>query len=161
TRLTPASSSAFVDLASIEFLAGDREGAERDMREAIRLEPSSTYAAASHASMLQSGGHDGEAWQEYRRSMTMGGVPPASLVSYDAAVAAHGIRGFYETWLPTAKKRTSRFLAATIAARSGHPVDAMELLRQSVERREPASLWIAVHPTLAALRGQPEFAELE
>jgi len=36
----------------------------------------------------------------------------------------------------------------------------MVMLRQSVDRREPASLWIGVHPAFASLRGDQAFVAL-
>jgi Tfp pilus assembly protein PilF len=163
SELAPTSSSTFADLGWIEFLAGDHERAERDIREAIRLDPESASAILSLASCFDFEGRPAEAWDEYRKAMPLIGVPPSFVQEADAAYASKGLHGVYEFWAASAarpERHLPRFLAAFWAARAGHSDEAMAMLRQSVERREPASLWIGVHPAFASLRGDRAFVAL-
>jgi Flp pilus assembly protein TadD len=163
SELAPTSSSTFADLGWVEFLAGDHERAERDIREAIRLDPESASAILSLASVFDFEGRPAEAWIEYRKALPLIGVPPSFVKDADAAYAAKGLQGVYEFWAASAarpERHLPRFLAAFWAARAGHSAEAMATLRQSVERREPASLWIGVHPAFASLRGDQAFVAL-
>jgi DNA-binding winged helix-turn-helix (wHTH) protein/Tfp pilus assembly protein PilF len=163
SELAPTSSSTFADLGWIEFLAGDRDRAERDIREAIRLDPGSASAILSLASCFDFEGRPVEAWAEYRRGLPLIGVPPSFVQQADAAYAAKGLHGVYEFWAASAarpERHLPRFLAAFWAARAGNSGEAMAMLRQSVERREPASIWIGVHPAFASLRGDEAFVAL-
>ncbi len=90
------------------------------------------------------------------------GTPQDTIAVYDRAFAASGLRGVYETLFQrlAASKSASRFLVAMYAARTGRSAEAIRFLRQSAQRREPGTLWLAVHPGFASLRGQREFAAL-
>lgn len=163
SELAPTSSSTFADLGWIEFLAGDQTRAERDIREAIRLDPASASAILSLASCFDFEGRSAEAWIEYQRAFPLMDLPSSFVQDADAAYASKGLHGVYEFWAASAarpERHLPRFLAAFWAARAGHSDEAMVMLRQSVERREPASLWIGVHPAFASLRGDQAFVAL-
>jgi serine/threonine-protein kinase len=159
--LAPASSSTFADLGWIETLRGDLAAAERDLREAVRLEPTSGRAAMGLSRCLAAKGLEAEAWAELRRGLSLAGATPELLDSSDKAFAAKGMHGVYESWATTGVGRpVPRFTVAISAARAGRSRQALDLLAQSVERREPATLWIAVEPSFAPLRGDAAFVAL-
>ncbi len=161
TELAPTSASALADLGWIEILAGDPAAAERPLREALRLEPTHGGAAMTLGRCLASLGRDREAWVEYRRGLSIAGVPPAVLEKADEDFAANGLRGVFATFAARGKERPMpRFGVAMSAALAGLGQDALALLAQSVERREPATLWIAVEPSFASLRRDAAFVEL-
>jgi Tfp pilus assembly protein PilF len=162
SQMQPASSSAIGNLAWTYALAGDLENAERYYREALRLDPASAGALLSLGFCLELRNSPDAAMQSYRRAMQINGISDDALALYDREFKAGGLRRAYAAWLEKLKtnKNAPRFLVAFYAARAGRPAEAIEYLRQSVQRREPGTLWIAVHPAFAPLRDQREFAAL-
>jgi DNA-binding winged helix-turn-helix (wHTH) protein/Tfp pilus assembly protein PilF len=161
SELAPTSSSTFADLGWIELLAGDHAAAQHDLHEALRLDPANGGAALTLAASLAGAGREAEAWSQYRRALQLIHAPPAALAAAETAFAAKGLRGVYESWAARgAERRLSRFLVALWAARAGRRADALALLGQSVERREPATVWIAVEPAFAPLRRDEAFRAL-
>jgi len=161
SELAPTSSSTFADLGWIELLGGDPARAERDLREALRLDPANGGAALTLAYCLDLAGRETEAWSEYHRALQLVNAPPAALDAAETAFATQGLRGVYETWAAwSARRPLPRFMVALYSARAGHRGDALALLAQSVARREPATLWIGVHPAFASLRGDAAFITL-
>ena len=160
-ELAPTSSSTFADLGWIELLAGDHRAAERALREALRLDPTNGGAAFTLASSYELAGREADAWSEYRRGLLLLEVPQARVAAAEKAYATKGLQGVYETWAAAAAKRQlPRYISALYAARAGHRGDVIPLLGQSVERREPATLWIAVDPAFAPLRRDATFVAL-
>jgi DNA-binding winged helix-turn-helix (wHTH) protein/tetratricopeptide (TPR) repeat protein len=160
-ELAPTSSSTFADLGWIELLAGDQPAAERALREALRLDPTNGGAAFTLANSFELAGREADAWSEYRRGLLLLEVPQARVAAADEAYATKGLQGVYETWAAAAAKRQlPRYISALYAARAGHSADVLSLLGQSVERREPATLWIAVDPAFAPLRRDATFIAL-
>ena len=94
--------------------------------------------------------------------MQMRGFPQEMIAAYDRAFAAAGLRGVYAAFVDklAPNKAVPRFMIALFAVRAGRTAEALALLRESTRRREPGTLWIAVHPAFASLRGQREFAAL-
>jgi DNA-binding winged helix-turn-helix (wHTH) protein/Flp pilus assembly protein TadD len=160
SELAPTSSSTLADLGWIELLGGEYAGAERDLREALRLDPANVGARLTLAYCLDVAGREAEAWPEYHRALQLFDAPPAALGAAETAFATKGMRGVYESWAATAPRHLPRFMVALYSARAGHRGDALALLGQSVARREPATLWIGVHPAFAALHGDATFIEL-
>jgi serine/threonine-protein kinase len=160
-ELAPTSSSTFVDLGWVELLAGEREAAQRDLREAARLDPTSAGAAMAAGYCHQAMGQEAQAWSEYRRGLALASMPAAFVAASEAAYAREGMRGVYASWASSAAKgRLPRFAVAFYAAQAGHSEEALAMLRQSVERREPLTLWIRVHPAFAALHHDAAFLAL-
>jgi DNA-binding winged helix-turn-helix (wHTH) protein/tetratricopeptide (TPR) repeat protein len=160
-ELAPTSSSTFSDLGWAELLAGDAAAAQRDLREALRLDPSNGSATMSLVKCLEAAGQEAAAWSELHRGLTVSGMPPAFVQQSEAAYAAGGFRGLYESWAQAgAKRRFPRFLLATYTAQAGRRDQALALLREAVERREPMTLWMTVHPAFAALHHDATFLAL-
>jgi len=160
-ELAPTSSSTFADLGWVELLAGDAAGAQRDLREALRLDPTNGSATMSLVKCLDATGQQAEAWSELRRGLTVSGMPPTFLKTSEASYAAGGLRGVYESWAQSgAKHGLPRFLLAVYTAQAGQRDEALALLRQSVERREPMTLWMTVHPAFTALHHDATFLAL-
>jgi DNA-binding winged helix-turn-helix (wHTH) protein/Tfp pilus assembly protein PilF len=160
-ELAPTSSSALADLGWIEILAGDHMTAEGHLREALRLEPTNGGALMTLGRCLAATGREAEAWAEYRRGLSLVGVPPEVLATAEKGFAANGLRGVSASFAAMGEERPiPRFGVAISAARAGRGSQALALLAQSVERREPATLWIAVEPSFASLRSDPSFVEL-
>jgi DNA-binding winged helix-turn-helix (wHTH) protein/tetratricopeptide (TPR) repeat protein len=159
-ELAPTSSSTFADLGWAELLDGEATAAQRDLREALRLDPTNGSATMSLVKCLEAAGRDAEAWSELHRGLTAG--TSASFVqTTEAAYAAGGLRGVYDRWAQAgAKHGLPRFLLAVYTAQAGRPSQALALLRQSVERREPMTLWMTVHPAFAALHRDATFLAL-
>jgi len=160
-ELAPASSSTFADLGWVELLAGDVAGAQRDLREALRLDPTNGGATMSLVKCLDATGRQAEAWTELHRGLTVSGMSPAFVRMSEAAYAAGGLRGVYASWARAgAKNGLPRFALAVYTAQAGQRSQALALLRQSVERREPMTLWMTVHPAFAALHHDAVFLAL-
>ena len=160
-ELAPTSSSTFSDLGWAELLAGDAAGAQRDLREALRLDPTNGSATMSLVRCLTAAGQEAEAWSELDRGLTAAGMPSTFVQTSEAAYAAGGWRGVYESWAQAGAKRgLPRFALAIYTAQAGRRNQALALLRQSVERREPMTLWMAVHPAFAALHHDAAFLAL-
>ena len=160
-ELAPASSSTFADLGWVELLAGDTAAAQRDLREALRLDPTNGGATMSLVKCLDATGQEAEAWTELHRGLTVSGMSPAFVQMSEAAYAAGGLRGVYESWARAgAKNGLPRFALAVYTAQAGRRNQALALLRQSVERREPMTLWMTVHPAFAALHHDAAFLAL-
>jgi DNA-binding winged helix-turn-helix (wHTH) protein/Tfp pilus assembly protein PilF len=161
-NLEPASSNALSDLAWTHVLAGRPADAERLYREALRLDPANVDAHFSLGYCLDLHNAPAEAMQSYRRALQLLGAPEASLAELDRTFAAAGLRGVYASWLERFQSRENapRFVLAFYAARAGRSSDAIALLRESSARQEVGTLWLAVHPAFASLRGQREFDAL-
>lgn len=160
-ELAPASASTFADLGWAELLAGDRAAAERDLREALRLDPANGSAIMSLVKCLDAAGEEAAAWSVLDRGLIAGGMPPAFVQASEAAYAAGGLPGVYATWARAGAKRgLPRFILAVYTAQAGRQGPALALLRQAVERREPMTLWMTVHPAFAALHEDATFRAL-
>lgn len=160
-ELAPTSSSTFSDLGWAELLSGDAAAAQRDLREALRLDPTNGSATMSLVKILDAAGQEDAAWSELRRGLTVSGMPAAFVQTSESAFAAGGLRGVYGTWAQAGAKRgLPRFLLAIYTAQAGQRNQALALLRQAVERREPMTLWMTVHPAFAALHHDASFLAL-
>lgn len=160
-ELAPTSSSTFADLGWAELLAGDTSAARRDLREALRLDPANGGAVMSLVKCLQAAGRDDEAWQELHHGMVAGGMPPPFVRSTESAYASGGWQGVYVSWAQSAaQQKFPRFLQAVNQAQAGHDDRALQLLAQAVERREPMTMWIAVHPAFVPLHDDAAFRAL-
>lgn len=161
-NLEPASAPALIDLAWTHVLAGRLAEAEQVYREALRLEPANADALFSLGYCLDLRNAPAEAMQSYRRALQILGAPDAAIVRMDRAFASAGLAGVYAAWQERfqSSEGVPRFIVAFNAARAGHASDAIALLRESSARREAGTLWLAVHPAFASLRGQREFDAL-
>lgn len=160
--MEPASAGAVADLAWTHVLAGDLSEAERLYRDAVRLDPVNASTLFSLGYCLDLRGVPGAAMDVYRRAMQVRGVPADVIASCDRLFASGGLPAVYASWLErlAPNKQIPRFMVAFYAARSGRSNEAIALLRESEERHEPGTLWLAVHPAFASLHGQREFAAL-
>jgi len=161
-ELQPTSPGAVGDLAWTHVLAGRLGEAETLYREALRLDPASTETLFSLGYCLELRNEPDAAMQTYRRAMQINGLPEEVIARYDRAFAASGLPGVSAAWLEQFKTNQTvpRFMVAFFAARAGHSSEAIEFLRESVRRREPGTLWLAVHPAFASMRDQREFGAL-
>jgi len=162
TEMEPTSPGAFNDLAWTYFLAGNLTEAERVYREALRLDPSNAGALFSLGYCLELRNAPADAMQSYHRAMQSLRMPDDAIARYDKIFATSGLHGVYETWLEQMKpnKNVPRMMVALYAARAGRSDEAIELLRESAQRHEAGTLWLAVHPAFASLRNQREFAAI-
>jgi Tfp pilus assembly protein PilF len=162
TEMEPASAGAFNDLAWTYVLSGNLIEAERVYREALRLDPSNTGALFSLGYCLELRNAPAEAMQSYHRAMQNLHMPDAMIARYDRIFASSGLRGVYDAWLEQLRpnKNVPRMMVASYAVRAGHSAEAIELLRESAQRREAGTLWLAVHPVFASLHHQREFAAI-
>ena len=158
----PASAGAVADLAWTHVIAGQLPEAERLYREAVRLDPSAGGTFMSLGYCLELRNTPDAAMQSYRRAMQILAVPQDVIAACDHAFASSGLPGVHGVLLEWLRPKNDfpRFTLALDAARAGRPAEAMELLRQATYRREPGTLWLAVHPAFASLRGQREFGVL-
>jgi hypothetical protein len=92
--------------------------------------------------------------------MQIRGLPEAQIAQLDQAFASSGLTGVYAAWLERLRPNSTvpRSMVAFYAACAGRSSEAIELLQESARRREPGTLWLAVHPAYASLRSQREFA---
>ncbi len=162
TEMEPTSVPAIMDLAWSHLLAGRLEDAERHYRDALQLDPVNVGALIGLGNCLEMRGEANAAMRSFRRSMQIQGVPDDVLANYDREYASSGLPGVYAMFLERLKVRPAmpRFQLALFAARAGRDAEALELLRESARRREPGTLWLAVHPAFAPLRNQREFGAL-
>ena len=161
-ELQPTSPGAISDLAWTHVLAGRLGEAEKLYREALRLDPNNSDALYSLGYCLELRNAADDAMQSYRRAMRINGVPEEAIDRYDRAFAAAGLPGVSAAALEQFKANPTmpRFMVAFFAMRAGRSSEAIELLRESVRRREPGTLWLAVHPAFASMRDQREFEAL-
>lgn len=161
-EMEPASASAIADLAWTHVIAGQLAEAERLYRDAVRLDPSHGPTLLSLGFCLELRNAPDEAMQFYRRAMQVFGVPQDAIAQYDRAFTSSGLAGVHAAWLERlrASDATPRFMLALYAARAGRSSEAMQLLREAARRREPGTLWLAVHPAFASLRDQRELDTL-
>ena len=144
------------------MLTGRLDQAETLYRDALRLDPASSEALFSLGYCLELRNAPDAAMQSYRRAMQANGVPAEVIARYDRAFAAAGLPGVCAAWLDQFRTNRDipRFMVAFFAVRAGRSAEAIELLRESLRRREPGTLWLAVHPAFASLRDQREFGAL-
>ena len=161
-EMEPASAGAVADLAWTHVIAGRLADAERLYREALRLDPSNGGTLISLGYCLELRNEPDAAMQSYRQAMQVFGVPANVIAQYDRAFtiigpgrSAGGLAGNAAD-----EKRLSAIPAGAYAARAGRTSEAMELLREATQRREPGTLWLAVHPAFASLHDQREFDAL-
>lgn len=161
-EMAPTSAGAISDLAWAHLLGGDAPNAERLYREALQLDPANAGTLLSLGYCLETRNQPAEAMKSYRRALELRGAPAEVLAKYDALFASGGLPAVYAAWADLFKPRKDipRFLVAMYSARAGRNAEAIEQLRESVQRRETGTLWLAVHPAFASLHGQPEFATL-
>ncbi|HJQ38949.1 MAG TPA: winged helix-turn-helix domain-containing protein [Thermoanaerobaculia bacterium] len=159
TEMEPTSVPAIMDLAWSHLLAGSVDAAERHYRDALQLDPVNVGALIGLGNCLELRGESNAAMQSFRRSMQIQGVPDDVLATYDREYASSGLQGVYAMFLERLKVRPAmpRFQLALFATRAGRKAEALDLLRESARRREPGTLWLAVHPAFAPLRNQREF----
>lgn len=162
TEIEPTSTGAINDLAWTHILAGRLPEAEHLYREALRLDPNNSDALISLGYCLELRHEPDAAMDAYRRAMQIRGAAQDLIAHDDQVFASSGLPGVYAAWMDRLKAKPTipRFGIALFAIRAGRPAEAIELLRESARRREPGTLWLAVHPAFASLRGQREFAAL-
>ena len=161
-EMEPASAGAIADLAWTHVIAGRLADAERLYRDAVRLDPSNGWTLLSLGYCLELRNMPDAAMQSYRRAMQILGVPQDVIAQCNRAFASSGLAGVQAVWLERlrANRDVPRFMLALYAARAGRSSEAIALLRQATRRREPGTLWLAVHPAFASLRDQREFGAL-
>jgi DNA-binding winged helix-turn-helix (wHTH) protein/Tfp pilus assembly protein PilF len=161
-EMAPTSAGATSDLAFTYVLAGRLPEAERLYREAVHLDPANVGAQFSLGYCLELRGQPAEAMQSYRRAMQLIGAPEPALAKFDSIYASSGLPGIYASWLEKLRtnKTVPRSMVAMYAVRAGRAGEAISLLQESARRHEPGTLWLAVHPAYASLRGQREFTAL-
>lgn len=161
-EMQPTSPGAVSDLAWTHVLTGRLDEAETLYREALRLDPANSEALFSLGYCLELRNEPEAAMQSYRRAMQVNGVPAEVIARYDRVFTEWGLPGVCAAWLDQfrANPGIPRFMVAFFAVRAGRPAEAIALLRQSLRRREPGTLWLAVHPAFASLRDQREFGAL-
>jgi len=161
-EMEPASAGAIADLAWLHEIAGDLADADRLYRDAAHLDPSNGGTFFALGNCLESRKSPDAAMQSYRRAMQLLAVPHDLIAECDRAFASSGLSAVHAVWLDRLRSNPDfpRFNLAVNAVRAGRSSEAIELLRQAARRREPGTLWLAVHPAFAPLRGQREFAAL-
>ena len=161
-EMEPASAGAIADLAWTLEIAGRLADAERLYRDAAHLDPSNGGTLLSLGYCMELRNNPGAAMESYRRAMQVLAVPQDVIAQCDRAFASSGLAGVHAVWLERLRSKPDfpRFNLALHAAGAGRSSEAMELLRQATRRREPGTLWLAVHPAFASLRSQREFAAL-
>jgi len=160
--MEPTSAPVLNDYAWTYLLAGDAANAERTYRDSLRLDPTNvgTLASIGYCRELQNA--PAEAMQYYQRALQIRGLPNDLLAQYERAYQSGGLPGLYGAYFDRLKsnKGIPRFTIAVYAARAGRASEAMDMLCESARRREPGTLWLAVHPAFASMRGQREFETL-
>lgn len=161
-EMEPASAGAIADLAWTNEIAGRLDEAERLYRDSVHLDPLNGGTLFSLGYCLQLRNSPEAAMQSYRRAMQVLAVPQDLLAQCDRAFTSSGLPGVQAVWLERLRPNPDfpRFNLAVYALGAGRPAEAMELLGLATQRREPGTLWLAVHPAFASLRGQREFAGL-
>jgi len=161
-EMEPASAGAIADLAWTHEIAGGLGEAERLYRDSVHLDPANGGTLFTLGYCLELRNSPRAAMESYRRAMQVLGVPDDFITQCDRAYASSGLTGVHAVWLERLRPKPDfpRFNLALYAVRAGRSSEAMELLREATRRREPGTLWLAVHPAFAPLRSQREFAAL-
>jgi len=160
--MEPASVHALLDLGWSYVLAGRVEEAETVYRDALRLDPSNADVLVSLGYCREQRNAPAEAMQFYRRGLQVRGVPPDVLATYDRIFATGGLPAVYAAYVEHLKpnRNVARWAVAIYASLAGESHEALALLHESMQRREPGTMWLAVHPAFASLHNQREFAAL-
>jgi DNA-binding winged helix-turn-helix (wHTH) protein/Tfp pilus assembly protein PilF len=161
-EMEPASAGAIADLAWTHEIAGNLADADRLYRDAAHLDPSNAGTLFALGYCLELRNSPNAAMESYRRAMQLLAVPQDLIAQSDRAYASSGLAGVDAVWLERLRSNPGfpRFNLAVYAVGAGRSSEAIELLREATRRREPGTLWMAVHPAFASLRGQREFAAL-
>lgn len=161
-EMEPASVHAMLDLAWTYMLAGRLAEAESTYRDALRLEPANQDVMVGLGYCFELRNAPAEAMQWYRRALQLRGASPELLATYDRAFATAGLPAVYAAYVEKLKpnRNVARWAVAIYAALAGRSSESLALLRESMQRHEPGTMWLAVHPAFASLRNQREFAAL-
>jgi serine/threonine protein kinase/tetratricopeptide (TPR) repeat protein len=163
-QLNPLSLTIVTALAGHQLMVGQLDKAVSQCRRAIGMEPGYALAYEFLWSALDAQGKPGEAFQAYRRALSLWGYTRAAdeaervfrQSGYRAGLRAAGQVLARE---PDPEKQPVSLIASTFAA-GGDPDQTLRWLEQGFERREPFVLWLQQHRDWDSLRTLPRFQEL-
>jgi TolB-like protein/Tfp pilus assembly protein PilF len=148
------------------FYARRYEEAIAHYRRALDIDPEFLPARSDLARALEYSGRTAEAVEQYERVIRLIGTsmadPSAGLAN---ALAVAGRSGEARAMLAElSRRRAERYVSpwalASIHVGLGETGEALDWLERAFEERDPALVWLKVHPRFDALRAEPRFEAL-
>ena len=165
-ELDPLSLITLAAAGGAYFFARRYEEAVALHRRAVGIDPEFLPARSDFARSLEYSGRTAEAVEQYERVIRQAGMsmadPSAGLAN---VLAVSGRVGESREMLAALSRRraesyVSPWTLASIHARLGETGEALDWLERAFEERDPALVWLKVHPRFDALRAEPRFQVL-
>ena len=165
-RIDPLSVSVVYNLGAHYFLAGRTDEALAVAKQLLEMDGDAMLGHLLHGYVLASVGRTDDAVRALERAHQIDPRSPLPLremvFAYLAAGRPAEARAAYRRLLGLLPARPHiKVVVAGVAAAVGEREDALRLLSQAVETREPELFYVATCPHLAVLRGDPRFAAIE
>lgn len=164
-QLEPTVALRTTALGTVYYYAHDYERASDQMRRALSITPDFGVAHFGLGRIASAQGRHDVAIAEIERALAQSRISPW-LVELARTYAAAGRHADAQRTLAEvaarqrAGDRVSSDNFAYIAIAEGRTDDAFEMLKAAVDRREAATLWLAVDPRTDPIRDDPRFNKL-
>lgn len=154
-----------VDVGEVLLYARRYDEAVAALRHALELDPNRVNAHWDLARALQMQGAEGEAFEEYVRTATLGGDPPAAISAFREAYNGAGLRGFWQKRLELELEQARHeyvppYSLAWHYAQLGDRDRAFACLEQAYRAHLPNMIDLRFDPLLDPLHADPRFAQL-
>jgi eukaryotic-like serine/threonine-protein kinase len=165
-ELDPLSLIILAGAGGAYFYARRYEEAMAHFRRALDIDPEFMPGHNDLGRALECSGHTAEAIKEYEHAIRLAG---ASLADASAGVAnALAVAGrvnearamLAELSQRRAERYVSAWALASIHARLGEKVEALDWLERAFDEHDSTLVWLKVHPRFDALRSEPRFEAL-
>ena len=163
--LDPLGSHSRVNRIRCLYFAGRVDDALRLSSETVEMQPKNLQALLLTSSLLSSLGQHKNAIDAAEKCVTLIGKNSHTLSRLGSAQAKAGDTRAAQIVLDDMHELASRryispFHLALVNCSLGRVEQTLDLLDQAYKRRDAKVLWMAVHPELDVLRGNPRFDEL-
>ena len=160
-ELDPASSTINTDLAHIDFYCGDFAAAEREVRAALRLDPSFAQAYAVLGAVLTEQARYDEAREAFETLARLGGpAADIALVEIDARAGNAEAAGARLDQARRVTPELQGYAVARVLSLLGRHEEAVAALDRADQERESTLMLVAVDPAAFALRAEPRVQAL-
>jgi serine/threonine protein kinase/tetratricopeptide (TPR) repeat protein len=165
-ELDPLSLITLAATGGVHFYARRYEEAVALHRRTLEIDPEFMPARSDLARALAYSGRTAEAVEQYERVIRLAGTSmadPSSGLANALAVAGR-IDEARAMLAELSRRRAERYVSswalASIHAGLGETGEALDWLERAFEERDPALVWLKVHPRFDVLRGESRFESL-